>query len=110
MHPCETDPEVWFSMKAEDVQAAKDACSFCPVREECAEMGRNEEFGIWGGLTPAELRAAARFRVVLLEELTNARIRRMHGQGLSISEMSRQLGLPRKTLADRLKRLLNLAA
>jgi DNA-binding Lrp family transcriptional regulator len=46
----------------------------------------------------------------MLEELNNARILRMHGEGLSISAMARELGIPRMTLADRLRRLTGLAA
>ncbi|MGW6535186.1 WhiB family transcriptional regulator [Streptomyces sp. NPDC055051] len=110
MHPCETDPEVWFSGQAEDIDEAKKACSFCPVRTDCAEIGLYEEHGVWGGMTPDERRAAARFRRILLEEQVNARILRLHSEGVSIAEMARQLALPRMTLADRLRRLVNLAA
>lgn len=31
---------------------AKRVCGRCVVRRECLAHGMNEEFGIWGGLTP----------------------------------------------------------
>ena len=109
-HPCEADPDLWFSEKAEDIAQAKEACGFCPVRTEWAGLGEEEESGVWGGMTWDEIRSAKRFRVVLLEELTNARIRSMTADNMSISAMARELGIPRKTLADRLRRLTGLAA
>ncbi|MEU9975055.1 WhiB family transcriptional regulator [Streptomyces sp. NPDC051014] len=109
-HPCESDPDMWFSEKAEDVTQAKEACGFCPLRAECAELGDNEEFGVWGGMTPAEIRSAKRFRVIMLEEMNNTHIRRMRAEGASVSAIARELGLPRKTLSDRLRRLTGLAA
>ncbi|MFC7979549.1 WhiB family transcriptional regulator [Streptomyces cinereoruber] len=105
MHPCEVDPAVWFSGRAEDVDAAKEACGYCPVRVECAELGVDEEFGIWGGMTPDEIRKARHFKAILLEEQVNAQIRRMHADRVPVAAMARQLGIPRKTLTDRIRRL-----
>jgi AraC-like DNA-binding protein len=107
---CEGNPELWFSENPKFIAEAKEACDACPVRDECAELGENEEFGIYGGMTPDDRRSAKRFRVIMLEELTNSRIKNMHGQGVSISAMARELGMPRKTLADRLRRITDLAA
>ena len=36
-------------------------CEHCPVRAECKEVGKDEEWGLWGGLTPAERKAGAEF-------------------------------------------------
>ncbi|MFJ7590151.1 WhiB family transcriptional regulator [Streptomyces sp. NPDC097617] len=108
--PCEANPEVWFSESTADVDQAKGACGFCPVRAECAELGENEEFGIWGGQTPEDRIATKRLRLIILEETINSRIRIMQAEGESISAMARELGMPRKTLADRLRRLARLAA
>lgn len=36
------------------IRAAKAVCAQCPVRQECADAGRYEPFGIWGGLTADE--------------------------------------------------------
>lgn len=108
--PCAALPDKWFSEDPKKVASAKADCNACPARTECAELGENEEFGVWGGMTPDERRDARHFRVIMLEELNNARILRMHGEGLSISAMARELGIPRMTLADRLRRLTGLAA
>ncbi|MBT2541358.1 WhiB family transcriptional regulator [Streptomyces sp. ISL-44] len=108
--PCEANPDSWFSESAEELTEAKEACGFCPVRAECAELGRDEEFGIWGGLSREDRIAAKRFRVIMLEELVTSKIRSMHSRGESISAMARELGIPRKTLADRLRRMTDLAA
>ncbi len=37
-------------------------CEACPVREECAEAGLRQAFGIWGGLTTRERRRIRRRR------------------------------------------------
>lgn len=38
--------------------AAKAVCAGCPVRVECLEhaLEAQEEYGVWGGTTPAERR------------------------------------------------------
>lgn len=104
-NPCEVRPDFWFSEISTEVMQAKEACGFCPVRYDCAELGEDEEFGVWGGMSPDDRRAAKRFRVIMLEELVNAKIRNMATEGRSISGMARELNMPRKTLADRLRRL-----
>ena len=62
------------------IQAAKDNCRTCPVLAECLEaaLKRGEQWGIWGGRTPAE-RAALRRSVV---------------------RQSRRTGEPRATVAE----------
>jgi transcriptional regulator of acetoin/glycerol metabolism len=102
---CEANPELWFSEKASDIDLAKEACGFCPDRTVCGELGENEEFGVWGGNSPEDRIRQKRFRVLLMEELANNRIRNMRAEGVSISGIARELGIPRKTLADRLRRL-----
>lgn len=44
------------------VELAKDTCAACPVRQQCLNeaLGRNESFGIWGGMTTDERRALRR--------------------------------------------------
>nr|WP_326827326.1 WhiB family transcriptional regulator [Streptomyces sp. NBC_01751] len=88
-----------------EIEQAKEACGFCPDRIECAALGEDEEHGVWGGLDPEGRRRAKRFRVILLEERLNSRIRSMTADGVSISAMARELEIPRKTLADRLRRM-----
>ncbi len=36
------------------VAAAKAVCSVCAVCAQCREVSRNEEFGVWGGLSANE--------------------------------------------------------
>jgi WhiB family redox-sensing transcriptional regulator len=37
---------------------ARQVCATCPHKAECAEWGlENEEYGVWGGLTPLQRRA-----------------------------------------------------
>lgn len=34
--------------------AAFALCNTCPVQATCAEYGKDDEYGIWGGLTPTQ--------------------------------------------------------
>ena len=35
-----------------DYRAGQAVCAECPIRSDCAEYGADEEYGLWGGLTP----------------------------------------------------------
>ena len=48
------DPDIFFSEDAAGIRQAKNICATCPVRSKCFEYGGSQEFGIFGGLTPAE--------------------------------------------------------
>jgi WhiB family redox-sensing transcriptional regulator len=37
---------------------ARTVCADCPVKAECAEAGRNEAFGMWGGMSERDRRKA----------------------------------------------------
>jgi hypothetical protein len=52
----ETDPELFFPPKGDPATAARAICRRCPVREDCLAyaLDAGEEYGIWGGLDPAE--------------------------------------------------------
>ncbi|AGI12995.1 WhiB family transcription factor [Mycobacterium phage Butters] len=58
----QTDPEVFFPEKGEPVGPARNICRRCEVQAKCLEvaLAREEEFGIWGGLTPNQRRALKR--------------------------------------------------
>ncbi len=43
------DPNVWYEM-------GRAVCSTCPVWHSCIEYGRDEKWGMWGGLSPKERR------------------------------------------------------
>ena len=58
--PLKEADKLFFSEESAKRQAqAKALCAQCPMREACLEMAlaNNEEFGIFGGLTPAERKA-----------------------------------------------------
>ncbi|MEV5079272.1 WhiB family transcriptional regulator [Streptomyces sp. NPDC056159] len=109
-HPCAANPELWFSEDAAGIAEAKAACGPCPSRVECAEEGEYEPHGVWGGRSPEDRAEVRRARVILREEMITMKINSMQGRGLSISAMAREVGLPRKTLADRLRKMTGLAA
>ena len=56
----EADPDLWFSDRVADVRAAQRVCGSCPVEQQCREhaIAEGPGFGVWGGLTAAEIRAA----------------------------------------------------
>jgi WhiB family redox-sensing transcriptional regulator len=59
------DPEAWFPEPGgHDGEMAKAVCRSCPVKRECLEyaMARNEQWGVWGGLSELERRTLKRQR------------------------------------------------
>lgn len=50
------DPDIFFSEDAAGISQAKMICAECPVRLKCFQFGNSQEYGIFGGLTPAERR------------------------------------------------------
>lgn len=61
---CWSAPELFFpdDNASQQIEAAKALCLRCPVRAACAELGKDERDGIWGGLTPTERRHPGRRR------------------------------------------------
>ena len=50
--PCRTaDPELFFAEAEQSIEAAKQLCADCPVRQGClaAALERAEPWGVWGG-------------------------------------------------------------
>lgn len=49
--PCQGDPDLWFAEHSDRVEAAKQLCRECPVRQACLEgaLARREPWGVWGG-------------------------------------------------------------
>lgn len=54
-------------------ERAKRICLRCPVKPECADYGRDERFGIWGGETPRERNKRLRTTGDLVPALGSAR-------------------------------------
>lgn len=52
------DPDLWFpessKPEAHRTLMAKYQCRQCPVQAECLAEGMDRDYGIYGGLTPAE--------------------------------------------------------
>lgn len=57
--------EMWYPPLFKEERTAPEAqyydlgkliCEHCPIQQECAERGADEEYGMWGGLTPKERR------------------------------------------------------
>lgn len=57
-----TDPAVFFPSPGANADLAKAICRRCPVRQECGDgaIARGEQFGVWGGKSIGELKAARR--------------------------------------------------
>jgi len=49
----EVDGDLWFPEKghAETSRAAKRICAKCPVQVPCAALGKDQDHGIWGGIS-----------------------------------------------------------
>ncbi len=58
----QTDPEAFFPEKGASSREAKRICGLCEVKVECLAyaLGRNERFGVWGGLSERERRKLQR--------------------------------------------------
>ena len=56
----DVDTAVFFDYSEKGIETAKQICAGCEVRQECldarlAELDPNDlDFGVWGGMTPAE--------------------------------------------------------
>jgi hypothetical protein len=49
------DSEIFFSEEPSEIALAKSICGECPIATQCAEWAaKNAEYGVFGGLTPAE--------------------------------------------------------
>ena len=83
------DPELWFAEDTinpvvQDVELARAMCMACGERLKCLAWGlRNEEFGMWGGLTANERKhfKARRFdRLTHLDKAVTEGIRNGNGR------------------------------
>lgn len=57
---CVNSPVDFYSDDKLEILAAKSECSICPARIPCREAGIGEEWGVWGGLSRADRKAARR--------------------------------------------------
>ena len=52
-----------------DTTAARALCERCPVRNPCAEAGRSEKYGVWGGTGSGSRRMRQRERSAAIREV-----------------------------------------
>jgi hypothetical protein len=54
------DVNLFFPQRGQayDLKHAQRICGICPVAEQCAEHGKHETYGIWGGTSGAERKRA----------------------------------------------------
>lgn len=52
----QVDPDLFFVELGSSASPARAICSKCPVAKMCLEeaLANNEEYGVWGGLTPPQ--------------------------------------------------------
>jgi hypothetical protein len=58
--PEDIKPKNDFKTKMLAEQTAREICLRCPVMAKCLKVGLYEDFGIWGGTTPAQRRILKR--------------------------------------------------
>jgi WhiB family transcriptional regulator, redox-sensing transcriptional regulator len=58
----QVDPELWFPESGQPNGKAKLVCGWCDVQAECLAfpLRANEQYGVWGGLSPDERRRLRR--------------------------------------------------
>lgn len=58
----QVDPELWFPESGQPNGKAKLVCGWCDVQAECLAFAlrANEQYGVWGGLSPEERRRLRR--------------------------------------------------
>jgi hypothetical protein len=73
---CQSDPDLFFSDKREEIALAKALCRDCPMLEACREAGWGQEYGVFGGMDPADRMATDPDRqktgIKLAEEISAA--------------------------------------
>ena len=59
---CRKDPDLFWSLNEQDIDAAKKLCRKCPLLIGCRKFAitDNQNEGVWGGLSPDERRKVKR--------------------------------------------------
>lgn len=84
----------------EEAKEALSICAVCPVLQKCRTQTLGEEYGIWGGMTERERRAARKQHQAVVATLPKRRklrfgerIAQLYDRGVSWKEISRQFAL-----------------
>lgn len=74
------------------INRAKLVCQGCPVRAQCADYGKDERFGIWGGMTPRERNSRFRYSGDWVEVLgSRRRLRALAALGYGTGHLELEL-------------------
>jgi len=70
---CRGQTDVMFPVsepgRRADTSAAQALCERCPVQAECAEAGRSEKYGVWGGTGSGSRRMRQRERSAAIQQI-----------------------------------------
>lgn len=97
------DPEIFFREDEFSVAKAKATCVGCPLQATCLQYAaENEEYGIWGGATPAE---RAKVRKTLGWKFVDSETRERSvqaenylSQGLTLEKVAEKFGCSVRTV------------
>jgi len=132
--PCQEDPDAWFEpdmewntdgcpeetgeylrQRSEQEHRAVLRCLLeCPLVEECRELGKDEQYGVWGGTTPAErkiLRAGQPLPLYLPPVMHSARreqVVKLFLEGCSLQEIATMLGTKRSSVRQYIRECITL--
>lgn len=96
--PCTmTDADLWFSESPQEVAEAKRLCGGCPAMIDCAKLGRFEDFGVFGGRTPAERQRERRPRG---PSAHREQIIRLRLSGAKVADIASRLSLRHSSVAN----------
>lgn len=96
--PCVSNPDMWFDPSKANLAAFY--CRTCPAQQECAEAGKSEEYGVWGGVN-AEAREeiqTAEKQQQRADRLTT--VRQLRSEGFTVRAIAAQVGLSKSAVAN----------
>lgn len=98
---CTKKPNVDFYDETKaGIKTAKSVCAACPVSSICLSYAiDNENYGVWGGYTPAE-RSKMRTKKFVSQEDRRlaARLRDRLDQGIKIADIAAEFGVVERTI------------
>ena len=92
------DPDIFFSEKAQVIKQAKALCSSCQVRSKCLAYGAFQDWGIFGGLTPAERKLNNSSPPLQRLSLVDLVAQKRFLEKASVSQVSRRYNVEARTV------------
>jgi WhiB family redox-sensing transcriptional regulator len=105
MLPCKSNPDLFFSDNLTETLQAQKLCFGCPQLEECRELGKDEEHGVWGGTTATGRQEARRLQVIKATKERNEKLKALKAEGRSISAIAREMDMARSSVTFILRQL-----